>query len=277
MLAHEVVHIHRLDDLRLLAERGLTMLFAPFPLAHLAARERARVREELCDLQVVTGGVDRHQYLRSLIETLRLDASGASAAVPFLRPRRNHTMRLRSLLQGNPPENHTLRLMGLTLGLLLLPLVSGSFSHADAAAEDEPTPSSLVNIAKAPLHPLPGARLSASFGPWKHPIDKTHVHHDGIDLVASQGEEIRAPLAGTVLEARNDEDARGHFLVLDHGDGIVTRYYHLEASRVEPGQRVKRGEIVATVGNSGQSTGPHLHFEVLREDELLDPLAWLAN
>jgi murein DD-endopeptidase MepM/ murein hydrolase activator NlpD len=104
------------------------------------------------------------------------------------------------------------------------------------------------------------------------------VHHNGIDLVAPQGEGIRAPLAGTVLETRADkDDARGLYLVIDHGDGIVTRYNHLEAFRVEPGQRVKRGEIVATVGNSGQSTGPHLHFEVLRANEVIDPQAWLGN
>jgi len=82
-----------------------------------------------------------------------------------------------------------------------------------------------------------------------------------MDIAAPQGKEVFAPSDGTVVFA-GLEGGYGNVLVIDHGYGIKTRYGHLQKINVKAGDRVKRGAIVAHVGNTGRSTGPHLHYEV---------------
>ena len=107
-----------------------------------------------------------------------------------------------------------------------------------------------------------------------HPILHIARPHEGIDVSAPMGAPIVAPAAGTV--ARTGQE-RGYGLVLeiDHGDGIVTRYAHCSRVMAKPGQRVKRGQVVAAVGNSGLSTGPHLHYEIHVHGKVVDPLTYV--
>ena len=85
--------------------------------------------------------------------------------------------------------------------------------------------------------------------------------HAGMDIAAEPGKPIYAPSEGTVIYA-GPEGNYGNVIVLDHGYGIKTRYGHLAEVLVKSGDRVKRGEQVATVGSTGRATGPHLHYEV---------------
>ncbi|MDQ8155059.1 MAG: M23 family metallopeptidase [Gemmatimonadota bacterium] len=107
-----------------------------------------------------------------------------------------------------------------------------------------------------------------------HPILHTSRAHEGIDVVAPMGSPIVAPAAGRVITAGRE---RGYGLTvqIDHGNGLVSTYAHAQRIAVTVGQRVTRGQLIATVGNSGLSTGPHLHYEIQLRGKSVDPLTFV--
>lgn len=103
--------------------------------------------------------------------------------------------------------------------------------------------------------------VTSDFGSRLDPYTSDRVMHAGLDIAGPHGKEIVAPSDGTVVFA-GLEGGYGNVLVIDHGYGIKTRYGHLSSIGVKPGEKVKRGDIIAMLGNTGRSTGPHLHYEV---------------
>lgn len=103
--------------------------------------------------------------------------------------------------------------------------------------------------------------VTSDFGSRLDPYTADRVMHAGLDIAAPHGKEVFAPSDGTVVFA-GLEGGYGNVLVIDHGYGIKTRYGHLAKMLVKAGDKVKRGTLVAAVGNTGRSTGPHLHYEV---------------
>ncbi len=107
-----------------------------------------------------------------------------------------------------------------------------------------------------------------------HPILHTSRAHEGVDVVAPMGSPIVAPAAGRVIKAGR-EQGYGLLVRIDHGNGLVSVYAHAKRLVVSAGQRVVRGQMIATVGNSGLSTGPHLHYELWRNGKPVDPLTFV--
>ncbi len=107
-----------------------------------------------------------------------------------------------------------------------------------------------------------------------HPILHEDRPHEGIDITAAIGTKIIAPAAGRVVKVGN-EAGYGIMVVLDHGYGLETRYAHMLRPSVRVGQMVKRGDLLGLVGTTGLSTGPHLHYEVLRNGRAVDPLKFI--
>jgi murein DD-endopeptidase MepM/ murein hydrolase activator NlpD len=123
--------------------------------------------------------------------------------------------------------------------------------------------------------PVPGhSRISSPYGYRIHPIFKVKKLHTGIDIPAPTGTAITAAAAGTVIYS-DWLGGYGKVIMLDHGGGIVTLYAHNSALVVSEGQSVKRGDTVSKAGSTGNSTGPHLHFEVRKDGAYVDPLPWL--
>jgi murein DD-endopeptidase MepM/ murein hydrolase activator NlpD len=118
---------------------------------------------------------------------------------------------------------------------------------------------------------LPAARhISAAFGWRRDPFTQHTRFHQGTDLRAAYGRDVRAAGDGVVTYA-GDRGGYGLTVVVDHGDGVETCYAHLSAADVKAGTRVRAGEVLARSGNSGRSTGAHLHFEVRRDGKAVDP------
>ncbi len=117
--------------------------------------------------------------------------------------------------------------------------------------------------------PLKGA-ITSSYG-----LRGSEFHH-GIDIAAEVGENIRAADSGVVVFT-GSSPIYGETVIIDHGAGIKTLYAHLQGFAVEEGDFVERGEVIGYVGNSGRSTGPHLHFEVRKNDQAVDPLPYLTR
>jgi murein DD-endopeptidase MepM/ murein hydrolase activator NlpD len=117
--------------------------------------------------------------------------------------------------------------------------------------------------------------LSSNFSLSRfHPILHYARPHEGIDVSAPMGAPIVAP-AGGVVQRVTWETGYGNVLEIDHGDGIVTKYAHCSKIVVRPGQKVKRGQIIANVGSTGLSTGPHVHYEIHVNGKVVDPLTYV--
>lgn len=116
--------------------------------------------------------------------------------------------------------------------------------------------------------------ITSPFGYRTHPIFKRQIFHSGLDIAASHGAPIRAADGGRVVEA-GWRGGYGKVVIIDHGGGIATLYGHCSATHVSPGQMVKKGQVIASVGSTGYATGPHLHFEVRRDGTPTNPTAWL--
>ena len=124
--------------------------------------------------------------------------------------------------------------------------------------------------------PVPNyeSAISSSYG-WRiHPISGERKFHTGTDIPAPTGTPVIAVADGVVTRASN-MGGYGQAVIIDHGSGVVTLYGHNSALKVTAGQKVKGGTVIALVGSTGQSTGPHLHFEVRKNGEYTDPVKWL--
>jgi len=103
--------------------------------------------------------------------------------------------------------------------------------------------------------------VTSDFGQRLDPYTADRIMHQGLDIAAPHGKDVMSPSDGTVVFA-GLEGGYGNVIVIDHGYGIKTRYGHLSKILVKAGEKVKRGGLIAAVGNTGRSTGPHLHYEV---------------
>lgn len=128
--------------------------------------------------------------------------------------------------------------------------------------------------------PLPGYyKISSYFGMRKHPILNYNKMHGGIDVGAPSGTLIRAAAAGKVICSSWRSGGSGNTIIIDHGGGITTLYFHIMNGGllVKEGQQVAAGDVIAKVGSTGLSTGPHLHFEVRKNGARQNPLNYVTN
>lgn len=169
------------------------------------------------------------------------------------------TGRLKAIFQEDGP------------GCILLPQLAG---------DDEPYVYGIYAVSETESRwfqwPVQGANtisLSNDYGYRWTPGGQSRTFHAGIDIPAETGTLILAAANGTVTESGFDA-GRGNYLLLDHGNGLTTLYTHCQSVDVSKGDTVQAGQQIATVGNTGMSTGPHLHFEVRQDGEAQNPTAY---
>lgn len=124
--------------------------------------------------------------------------------------------------------------------------------------------------------PKQAYEISSGFGLRSDPIEGKMRAHHGIDLAAPVGKEVLSAYGGKVVRAER-AGGYGNLVVVDHGDGLETRYAHLGEINVSIGDEITAGTKVGTVGMTGRTTGPHLHFELRREGEAVDPRSALEG
>jgi len=119
--------------------------------------------------------------------------------------------------------------------------------------------------------------LSSPYG-WRiHPIDRVERFHEGVDISARVGSKVRATAQGTVIKVMYSKYGYGNRIVIRHDYGFETLYSHLDDIKVKKGQWVRKNQLVGTVGNTGKSTGPHLHYEIHKNGETRDPLGYFYS
>jgi len=134
-----------------------------------------------------------------------------------------------------------------------------------------------LDYARSPdVWPTATGWVSSGFGKRRDPISGRKAFHEGIDIAADAGTLIKAVASGVVIDAGKDGQY-GLVVEINHGDGVITRYAHTGALSVKTGDKVKKGQVIAIVGSSGRSTGPHLHFEVISNSKHIDPRKYLLT
>ncbi len=275
VLAHEVVHVAQYDNLWLLLQSIVRTVYFFHPVVWLTTRRLTVLRECRCDHVVVTQcRISIRTYQESLL----------TAIEHLVTP--THTPLLSTFCSANPYRVLTLRLgrlsalqhhitgenlmsrsqkLGMTcvlfvFGVFILPMAPGigqEVAHHDFVA---------------PIH---DGHISSPFGPRIHPITKQEIFHQGIDIAVAVGTEIYAIADGTVLSVPEEDNDYGKNLIIQHADGFTSRYAKLSDILVTEGQTVKVGEKIALSGNTGVSTGPHLHFELQQDGQHVNPAIWI--
>ena len=135
--------------------------------------------------------------------------------------------------------------------------------------------SSPASTGGAMAWPSSSTRISSPYGTRVHPITGKIKTHAGLDIDAAHGTNVYAAQSGTVIVAGWNSGGYGNYVVIDHGGGLSTLYAHCSSLTVSTGQSVSKGQVIAKCGSTGLSTGPHVHFEVLRNGSHTDPMAYL--
>jgi murein DD-endopeptidase MepM/ murein hydrolase activator NlpD len=124
--------------------------------------------------------------------------------------------------------------------------------------------------------PTLSARLTSNFGYRTDPFSGKAAFHAGIDIGGKIGDPIYAAAAGTVITSEASS-SRGNYIVIQHPNGIQSWYLHLQKSGVAKGEQVTKGQNIGKLGNTGRSTGAHLHFEIMKNNQLVDPLNYVSS
>lgn len=277
ILAHERAHIGRRDDECGLMLRGLLCLLWISPFAYRLFASWSQATEIRCDM-AVTAKRDpkiRKAYADTLLQSLHIVAGRVQQypAASFSTQRiRNEKMRIKHIMDGTRPAFKRRRdkawLCAASVSLALM----GALAVSATAAADPAEKTKSVNQVTSPM--VTG-RLTSKFGPAKDPFNsgKTRNHY-GIDIAAPTGTPIFAPADGIIRFATdlyNGKPAYGNVVVIETEDGISTLFSHLDGYSVAAGQHVSQGTQIATVGNSGKSTGPHVHIETYQNGKHVDP------
>jgi murein DD-endopeptidase MepM/ murein hydrolase activator NlpD len=281
VLAHEVVHVKRWDDLLLQLETAISTLYFFFPIVWVTAKRMRDEREHICDEMVLSHArIAPGTYRRGILTVLRLGLEGGHVHAPaFASARARLEARLQAVTTNSPSRKPKITLMlaaTILLGLFLLPMSPEAVEPSQLVSPEGTSVQDTLILE----NPLPGASITSGFGVRFNPILQAADHHDGID-VRTDGNPPAAAAADGLVEVAttsyNENEGYGTVVILDHGRGFKTVYAHLDSLMVRKGHRVTSGQTVGIVGSTGVSTGPHLHFEVWRDGEPLDPARFVVE
>ena len=120
-------------------------------------------------------------------------------------------------------------------------------------------------------------KITSGWGKRMDPISKEEKYHFGIDIKASRGTPVIATAGGTVVENEFQPNGYGNFIIIEHTEDYRTRYAQLEDIQVTKGEKVQKGQVIGTVGSSGRSTAPHLHYEVMKGEKRVNPVDFIGD
>lgn len=268
VLLHELAHVENHDAIWLPVCRLLLGLAWPVIPLWLLYQDLALQAELAADAKALagTGRPERRRYATSLIEVMSRSGNLPAGMPTFTsQPYRSARMRIRNILRNNEITTTRLRrsLACSIAAAVVLPFAGIQLAAATGLAE--------IIFAS----PLAGGKLTSSYGERRNPITGEMAHHNGVDIKAPLGTPILAPAKGEVTFAGTKNSLYGVVVEIRHAGGFRTFYAHLQSTHLEVGDVVDEGMEIARVGNSGQSTGPHVHVELFKDGKRVDPMSYL--
>ncbi len=268
ILAHELGHIARRDDLAIQVMLLLRSVFFFYPIVWVCLYFLSVAREQLCDKRVLERNrFEPADYGRSLLDVIGLQhARTAPSCVAGFTGKKALQARLKFCFSAQVTrKTQPFRYIALfaALAVVLLPLAAGTHANNPAVGGF--------------ASPVVGGRVSSEFGFRNNPLDKEGKRHfhKGIDIMGARNQPVYAVADGEVIEAEEyvatEMPNWGNYIVVRHANGLVSRYMHLDTVKASVGERVTGGQQIGAMGDSGLATGVHLHFELLRGQEPVDP------
>lgn len=156
---------------------------------------------------------------------------------------------------------------------------SNQIFHAKASVKKEDLSTLFTIPSIIPVENFDLSKLVSGFGTRINPFHKGHYHHDGADIASARGTLVLAAGHGQVIMTKRSDllAGFGNYIEVDHGHGVITRYSHLEDIYVRVGQKLKKGQSIGSVGSTGGSIAPHLHYEVIQDGANVDPIKFFAE
>lgn len=291
ILTHECAHVKKKHSFDRVLVDLLVALFWFNPFIYLYRNVLIEIHEYEADEAVLARFGDPVKYQEILFSQLQPVAySGLVSHFNF------STIKKRIVMMNRSKNSSRSRLAYL-LTLPVLAMITLSFSSKegerslnavtdvleDVAGPFENDPMLLVDQEdrfKPSIIPLKRdakMKVSSHFGKRHDPTTDQVKYHNGIDFATAVGTRVIATADGVVHEVEDLPKTHGKIVVLLHGDTYMTRYTHLSDWKVKAGDEVKRGDVIALSGNSGRSTGPHLHYEVYENEKLMNPVNFIKN
>ncbi len=275
IIAHEMAHIKRFDDFWIQLQSMIQIIYFFNPVVWLAASRLNQVREEICDHLVLSGGrLTPKSYGKALLDIIQLNllTNQRTVLLPGIGSEKNKMKsRIRKLRGGNTLQKKNILFISIFIvitGLFLLPMATASNSTNGLNQSMIDGSNSSVQFEL----PIKNGHVSSPFGMRMHPVKKVKMQHNGIDVAAKKGIPIYAAAEGIVESVVNEKkNAYGLFVVIRHKDEYKTHYSQMNSIVVETGDKLKAGQQIGTVGNSGVNTGSHLHFEIRKGETFLNP------
>lgn len=289
LIEHEINHLKRRDLFWLFSTHLLQTAFWFMPFYRFVNKKLTLAIEVECDQQVLEVYPTKSKsYGQALINVARQTRTAFVPQVAAINHGQLDELKQRLLITQNINKqegNNTMKRFSYLLSSTALVLLSWTLNAKDVksitvddfkhlhvhATKNMKDNVEVEKIDGLWLNPVKTAKVSSSFKA-KERFRKSKPHL-GIDLAAAQGDEIVAASSGVVIIADNSTLHKnyGNVVIIDHGEGVVTLYAHMENIAVQVGDVVGAGHFIGTVGSTGRSTGPHLHFEVLAEKSHVDP------
>ncbi|WP_299437460.1 M23/M56 family metallopeptidase [uncultured Aquimarina sp.] len=275
ILEHEKVHVKLGHTIDLMLTEIYLVVFWFNPFSYLFKKSIRSIHEFQADKLVINNQIKKSHYLELLIKNL-----GAKQNVQ-LHSYFNHSLikkRIDMITKTNSNQKNIIRYAFLLpiLAILFMAFMKPELSTTHIT-ESVITEEIIINIPPS-IFPIQNGSvddITAIYGPgFNHPIKKKKVFHHGIDIRAKVGTPILATGDGTIATAKNKGNW-GNLIIISHADGYQTWYAHLQGFNIEENQQVKKGQIIGYSGNTGLSTGPHLHYEVQRNGKRLNPMDFL--
>lgn len=267
ILLHESIHSKQLHTIDLLIIELLKAFFWFNPIIYLLKNALVEVHEYCADQACVIDDTNKIGYQQCLVQHIesKMNFNLTSAFKSSLTLKR-----IKMIKKSNTSVWAHLKLI-LILPVLIISMLSFDYAEVKTNKPENKIADLKVSFT-LPIKPSSGSRISAGYGERVHPILNTKKFHNGIDIAASIGTPVYATADGAVSTTdANGQSGHGKYIVILHADAYASRYTHLSKLIVNTKAKVKKGDLIAYVGNTGKSTGPHLHFELKKAGKNINP------
>lgn len=257
VVEHEKVHAKQKHSLDLLLAECFKACMWLNPLVYIMSKEIKTIHEYLVDEELLKKQVDLHDYVDMLMN--HVFAKNIPSLVNGFK---GSILKKRIIMMtSNPSKKYN---KWLYLGILPMVLVL-IFAFGSNGDQKDHVP--MIS----PVKQGGEVKITSGFGMRRHPISKERKMHTGVDLKAPIGTPVFATANGIVIKKDIQPDGYGKMIVVQHGKTYQTVYSQLSAFNVEAGDKVEQGQKIGAVGSSGRSTGPHLHYEVIKDGKKVNP------
>ncbi len=281
LLQHEITHAKQKHSIDIILLELILVLqwFNPFIYRYrLAFKE---IHEYLADRGVlIANNNDKIGYQKLILDQIE-KSFGVSLASQF-----NYSLtknRIKMMTRINSKNISKLKILLVTplLTLLLMAFTIDTAKERNVVKSQLQVQTQNYNQENAntnsfifPVKKVEGVEISSGYGERIHPIKKKKMMHNAVDIKAPRGTQVYATADGLVRKVKEnfkEGEGYGRYIIIDHENGFSTLYAQLESCSVKEGQEIKQGNVIGGVGSSGQSTGPHLHFEMKKDGEYVNP------